>query len=115
MNCMKCGAELKESGVFCEACLLDMEKYPVKPNITVQIPRRPVTAPPRKKAKRQRYVKPEEQIAHLKRVRNWLCALLAVALLAFAATAMMVIHLLDSEEIPNIGQNYETVDSVGNR
>ena len=115
MNCMKCGVELKESGVFCESCLADMEKYPVKPNITVRIPRRPVSAPPKKKARHQRYVKPEEQIRHLKKVRNWLCVLLAAALLAFAASAAMVLYLLNDEELPSIGQNYETIDSTGDR
>ena len=113
MNCMKCGAELRDSGVFCEACLADMEKYPVQPNITVQIPRRPLTAPVKKKAARQRYVKPEDQIRHLKRVRNGLCVLLAAALLAFAACAVMVLHLLDQEEAPSIGQNYDTVETTG--
>lgn len=114
MNCMKCGVELKDSGVFCEACLADMEKYPVQSNIAVQLPRRPVSVQPKKKARRQRYVKPEDQIRHLKRVRNGLCILLAASMLAFALSASMVLYLLNREESSNIGQNYETYGSIDN-
>ena len=113
MNCMKCGTEIKGSGVFCEDCLAIMDKYPVKPNITVQFPVRPVTPSSRKKAKRQRSIKPEDQIRHLKKVRNWLIALLITALLAFAASSLMVLHLLSDEDGFDIGQNYETADSTG--
>lgn len=113
MNCMKCGTEIKGSGVFCEECLAEMEKYPVKPNITVQLPIRPAVAPARKKVRRQRHIKPEDQIRHLKKVRNWLCGLLIFALLAFAASSALVLHLLNPDEGFNIGQNYETIDSTG--
>lgn len=113
MNCMKCGTEIKGSGVFCEDCLATMAKYPVKPNITVQFPIRPATPSVRKKAKRQRNIKPEDQIRHLKKVCNWLCVLLIAALLAFAASSLMVMHLLSDEGGFDIGQNYETIDSTG--
>lgn len=110
MNCMKCGKELKTSGVFCEECLADMEKYPVKSNITVKLPYRPAPAPVRKR--KQKYVKPEDQIRHLKKVRNWLVVLLITALLAFAAASAMVLHLLDvSVEDFGIGQNYGTIET----
>lgn len=114
MNCMKCGVELKISGVFCEECLAEMEKYPVKPNIAVHIPYRPAAQSAKKKAHRQKYIKAEDQIRHLKKVRNWLCVLLVLALLAFAASSALVLQLLDGEEdIFDIGQNYGTVESTG--
>ena len=113
MPCMKCGAKMKNSGVFCENCLADMEKYPVKSNITVHIPERPVEAPVRKRTRRVKYTKPEDQIRHLKNVRNWLIGLLLATILAFAGACMMIFHLLDGEPIDlGIGQNYETVDST---
>lgn len=113
MNCMKCGVELKNSGVFCEDCLADMKKYPVNPNATVHIPYRPAPAQT-KKVKKAKTVKPDEQIRHLKKVRNWLWVLLIVTLLAFAASAIMVLHLSadDGNGILDIGQNYDTVDST---
>ena len=113
MNCLKCGAEMKESGAFCDTCLEDMAKYPVKPNVTVQLPRRPdIPATKKKKAKKVRIVKPEDQIRQLKLVRNWLIGLLAASLLAFAASSAMVVHLLTQDENTHNGQNYETNDST---
>ena len=113
MNCLKCGAEMKESGAFCDTCLEDMAKYPVKPNVTIQLPRRPnIPATKKKKAKKVRIVKPEDQIRQLKLVRNWLIGLLAAALLAFAASSAMVVHLLTQDENTHNGQNYETNDST---
>lgn len=111
MNCTKCGVELKNSGVFCEDCLADMEKYPVNPNVTVRIPYRPVPAPA-KKAKKAKAAKPEEQIRHLKKVRNWLFALLVVSLLALAASVIMMIHLVSGNDIPDLGQNYGITGSA---
>lgn len=111
MNCMKCGVELKNSGVFCEECLADMEKYPVKPNITVTLPDRQTVDVYRRRPRKQKHIKVEDQVRHLKRVRNWLIVLLIVALLGFAATSMMILYLLNGETIDlNIGQNYETVE-----
>ena len=37
MNCMKCGREIGENRVFCDLCLADMEKYPIKPGIAIQL------------------------------------------------------------------------------
>ena len=114
MNCMKCGRELKTSGVFCEECLAEMEKYPVKSNISVHLPHRAPPAPARKRNRRQKYIKPEDQIRHLKKVRNWLSLLLVVALLAFGAAAAMLLHFLDVDAGDfGIGQNYNTIETDG--
>lgn len=108
MNCMKCGIELKTDGIFCPECLEEMEKYPVKPNITIQLPiRRPSTVS-RKKIRRQRHIKPEDQIRHLKKVRNLLCGTLIFVLLAFAALSVLTIRMINSGDDSGIGQNYET-------
>lgn len=106
MNCMKCGVELKTSGVFCGNCQADMQKYPIKPNITVQIPYRPAPAPSKKKQRRHKYVKPEEQIRHLKRVRNRLIVMLLLAILLLAACAAALIWLFLSGNLNELGQNY---------
>lgn len=112
MNCMKCGSTITGSGVFCQECLADMEKYPVKPNITVQLPVRS-TVPAVKKKSRHKYIKPEDQIRHLKKVRNWLCVLLVTALLAFAAVSAIALHLIDVRDNGfGIGQNYGTTESA---
>ena len=110
MNCMKCGTELKTSGVFCEECLAEMEKYPVKPNIKVVLPHRSAPTAPRKRSRRQKYTTPEEQIRHLKKVRNRLVVLLLVAFLALCIAGANILRLMDiSVKDFDIGQNYETV------
>ena len=40
MSCMKCGKEVSEGQVFCEECLTEMERYPVKPGTPVLLPHR---------------------------------------------------------------------------
>ena len=37
MNCMKCGRETQNEKVFCEDCLLEMEKYPVRAGSVVPV------------------------------------------------------------------------------
>ena len=113
MHCIKCGREIKEPQVFCERCLADMEKYPVKPTITVQLPTRPASSPVKKKQRKQKYTKPEDQIRHLRSQVRWISAALVVALLAFALTATLLLRLLDQRDGNyGIGQNYGTMSSA---
>lgn len=113
MNCMKCGRELKTTGVFCAECLADMENYPVKSNITIQLPHRPAVTQTRKR--KQRYIKPEDQIKMLKKTRNWLIFLLVVALLAFGAVSSLTLYLLETnQQKADIGKNYGTIETTDN-
>lgn len=113
MNCMKCGTEIKEPEVFCEKCRAEMEKYPVKPNISIQLPHRTQTAPVKKKVKKQNYTKPEDQIRHLKIKLRWITMTLVVTLLAFLLLSVLTLHLLDEKDTGfGIGQNYGTMAST---
>lgn len=111
MNCMKCGRENDTGGVFCEKCQAVMEKYPVKPNIVVQLPHsnasqnrtvRPV----------RRVLTPEEQIRLLRRQRRhlrfWLFITTVVMLLA---SALAVYGLMDEEFQFLPGQNYSVEET----
>ncbi len=82
MLCMKCGKKTADTQVFCDNCLAQMRKFPVRPDIPVQIPVRPE---PDKKALSKKEARPEIIIARLrrrlKRLRLALvCAVLALAL-----------------------------------
>ena len=66
MNCIKCGVTIPENQVFCDACLADMEKYPVKPDITVSLPHREEAPVSKKKSRRQRTLPVEEQLRRAK-------------------------------------------------
>ena len=110
MNCMKCGREIPADQVFCEDCLKEMERYPVRPNTVVQIPKRPAVTV---KKNHQRHISPEEQITALrKRCRRLRAGLVAAWLLiaALAATVGITVYELDLQRW--LGQNYSTVETA---
>ena len=39
-RCLKCRREIAEGQVFCDDCLAQMKKYPVKPGTPVNLPKR---------------------------------------------------------------------------
>ena len=108
MNCIKCGRELRGEQVFCRECQEYMERFPVKPGTAVQLPAH--TSQPDAKNKPFRIKKslPVEVRLRKQRVtiRLLILALVAV-LLAFMATAVLSLHLLDQRDHQSrIGQNY---------
>lgn len=110
MNCMKCGRETLSEQIFCEECLLEMEKYPVKPGTVVLLPHRREN-PVSKKPVKRRTVSLEDQVKMLKRrVR-----ILAVAAVLFAALAAVLAYpairyLMDDHF--KLGQNYNVVTTA---
>ena len=107
MICMKCGRETDAENVFCQSCLLEMEKYPVQPGTVVLLPRRREAAVIKKPPKRH-IPTAEEQI---KQLRKWLMIL--TLLLAAAVTAIVwmfnpTMHYVMDQHF-EIGQNYSTV------
>lgn len=112
MNCMKCGKEIPEKQVFCDECLQDMQRYPVKPEVRVQLPPIPVQTLQKKAAPRKRAVPPEEKIALLKKAVGWLTTSLVAAVLALILAVALLVHACapqdDGED--HIGQNYSAVD-----
>ena len=68
VNCLKCGREIEEGQVFCNDCLVQMAKYPVKPGTAVQLPSRGSAAVSKKVHSRRRTkAAPEEQLEALKK------------------------------------------------
>ena len=68
VNCLKCGREIEEGQVFCNDCLVQMAKYPVKPGTAVQLPSRGSAAVSKKVHSRRRTkAAPEEQLKALKK------------------------------------------------
>lgn len=109
MNCLKCGRKIDDGQVFCTDCLVQMEKYPIKPGTAVILPSRNDPVPARKSSFRFRpALSPEEQLRHLKRRVHRLTLALAVVLLLFAGLAFFTGHLLRSRSQPLPGQNYSS-------
>lgn len=114
MNCLKCGQEVRDGQVFCLDCLLEMEKYPIKPGIIVQLPVRDQTPPgKRPRSRYQLPLSPEEQLAVLKRRVQTLTVALAVTLLLLAGVCFFSVHQLRSQPRFSTGQNYSAVVPTG--
>lgn len=105
-KCLKCGRPRAEDQAFCDTCLADMAKHPVKPGVVVLLP--PKEQP--KPAPRRRYTppSPEEQVAKLKQqvIALWLVLILALSA-AVALGWLAVSEYLEQDSgklLP--GQNY---------
>ncbi len=112
MNCMKCGREVPAEQVFCEECLLEMEKYPVRPGTVVQLPRRKDSAVPKKTPKR-RMVSLEDQVRILKKQVKWLCIALVLSLILAGTLAVPAFEHMKEDHFKK-GQNYNTVTQPTN-
>ena len=106
MNCLKCGRELEMEQVFCDDCLLEMEKYPVKPGTVVQLPHRRETTNVRKSQFRRKANLPlEDQVKSLRfRVRLLTILLAVVSILLILLSYPAIKEILDEDYLP--GQNY---------
>ena len=90
MSCLKCGQEVSAGQVFCDSCLADMEKHPVKPGTPVVIPKRSKPLPSKRTHKRLQ--KPEDLIASQRRLIGWLLTTVIILLLGVAALTFLVFH-----------------------
>ena len=117
MNCVKCGKETKDNRVFCESCLADMEKYPVKPGTAVNIPKRPQPEAPHKRERRKREVSPEEQVHTLRKALRRMMAAVCVLLVLVCVLCAALIHTQltgkSGEQAPKT-RNYTIVGSGEN-
>ena len=107
---MKCGKEIKENQVFCDACLVIMNKYPVKPGTHIQIPQRPQSTASRP-VSRKRIFTPEEQLLRLRRSIKGLVLALVCCILALGLTVTLLAHtVVEYRQNASIGKNYNTVE-----
>lgn len=111
MNCMKCGRECESDGVFCEQCQAVMEKYPVKPNIVVQLPHS--SAHTRNPKVARRALPPEEQIRLLKKQRRRLRFFLFLTTVLMLLASFLAVYGLMDEEFQFLpGQNYTVEEDL---
>lgn len=113
MNCMKCGQEIGEDQVFCDACLEEMGKYPVKPGTVVQLPRhKPTSVAKKVYAKWRQTPTAEEQLQRLRRRFRVLMLVWVLTLALLAAFAYPVVKDLLGEETFLPGQNYTSITNA---
>ena len=109
MQCMKCGRDTEAEQVFCESCREIMAKYPVKPNVVVQIPHRPEQTQKKQAVRRRATVSLEEQVTRLRRTVALLILLVILLVGAVAAVAGLASDLYKKSEDKVLpGQNYVT-------
>ncbi len=107
MYCLKCGRETADSQVFCDGCLETMEKYPVRPDTPVQLPRRSTADQARKPGARKRSPSPEERVALLKKLLRRMSVCAAVLLMVLClAIALLVRELYADRPDDTPGRNY---------
>ncbi len=110
MQCMKCGREIPAGDVFCENCLADMEKYPVKPGTVVHIPHQ--STPPVKRPERRQATVEQRLTAATRTVRILSFALTLTVALLIGVGALAISMYFEHDDGPLPGQNYSTADSA---
>ena len=90
MSCLKCGQNVSAGQIFCDTCLADMERHPVKPGTPVIIPQRSKPLPSKRSYKRIQ--KPEDIIAAQRQLIGWLFATIIILILAVAALTFTVLN-----------------------
>ena len=113
MGCLRCGKKTASEQVFCSQCLASMERYPVKPDVHIQLPNRP--GDDYKIVRKRRPPTPEEQVLALRRKIRKLTAWLVLLALALGAAGFFLVrsYYPTPKEDKNWGQNYSTEESVG--
>lgn len=109
VNCLKCGREIEEGQVFCNDCLVQMAKYPVKPGTAVQLPSRGSAAAAKKvHARRRGKTALEEQLKARVRVLSVLLAVCVVLLIVLSVVTLR--YMSANRLLP--GQNYSAVTAT---
>ena len=113
MNCVKCGREIGEDQVFCEACLEEMEHYPVKPGTAIHIPTRRDMGELKKNNQKKRPIVPlSEQILRLKKKVLRLRIVVILLLLLCGGLCLLIGRTAMELDIQRLlGQNYSTIQT----
>jgi len=110
MSCLKCGQEVSAGQIFCDSCLADMEKHPVKPGTPVIIPN--YNKPLPSKRSHKRITKSQDLIAAQRRLIGWLLTTILILLLAVAALTIAMFHFKTMAEDRSSLESISTVEIV---
>ena len=112
MNCLRCARETSGQQVFCDACLDDMARHPVKSDTPIYLPVRKVSVAPKNK-RRHRRERTAEEIVPILRKRIRVLTALVVILAMMLAAAVTGVWLAKRQgaglSIPEIGQNFQSI------
>ena len=114
MQCMKCGRDVESDEVFCNSCKETMARYPVRPGVVVQLPRRTESAVKKQPVRRRATPSVEEQNQLLRRAVRRLAALAALLLAAVIGLSWLTVNLYRENERKVLpGQNYYSATVPG--
>ena len=109
MQCMKCGRDMEPGQVFCEFCKETMAKYPVRPGVVVQLPRRTENVAKKQISRRRALLSAEEQVQLLRRAVKRLALLCVLLLAAVIGLSWLTVTLYrDGADKVLPGQNYHS-------
>ena len=96
MSCMKCGRDTEEGRTFCTECLVEMEKYPVRPGTVVRLPEHK-DVPVEKKKHRHIYSfqRNADRITTLRVRSRWLTFAFLFTLVCFLIVAFLLVYVLE--------------------
>ena len=108
-KCLKCGRPRAEDQAFCEDCLADMARHPVKPGVVVLLPQQARPARPVSR-KRHSAPSPEELLTRLKKriAALWLALILALGAVGALGWLFWDARQELEADKPLPGQNYSS-------
>ena len=109
MQCLKCGREIDDSLSFCDGCRAQMEKYPVRPDAIVQIPKRTVS---QKRAGRKQKTFTEEDARRLWKQNLILTVLSGIMTVIVVVQTRVFVSHLRNDHIKFDGKNYTVVNTI---
>ena len=116
MKCMRCARETAPQQVFCNACLENMARYPVRSDTPIYLPVRKPKEAPKKKSRRFRRERTAEEMVMILRKRVKVLTAITVILVMMLSAATAGVWLAKRQgadlSIPNIGQNFKTVTDI---
>ena len=108
-NCLKCGRPCAGNQSFCDECMADMARHPVKPGVVVLLPQQERASRPTPR-RRHAALPPEEQLAKLKKqvISLWLALILALGATGALSWLLVKDYIAHQTAKPLPGQNYSS-------
>ena len=111
MYCLRCGKDTADKQVFCASCRASMEKYPIKPGTSVQLPKRKAPIPVKKSFRKPKATTAEELVVHMRKAMRFLAVLLALCILLLSIAGGLLLHYWQEAPEAPTGQNYTVVST----
>lgn len=108
MLCMKCGREISDEQCFCEICLAEMDRYPVKLDTAVYLPHRAKIDSSKKSQSKRKAPSEQEQIRRLKQRIRRLWSVIGLLMVSLVIVGCVIANLIVHAGRPKTGQNYTT-------